>query len=172
MKSYLISKDVVLNVRQILIITINPALRIRVRRTIRIWCDGTSGGTVDRWFFRAGRDRSSNIILRGCLQSISVRKRRHGFRGILRIHWSSSRSCVQQKQRLIPASSAFFHHLFPPWSNFFDGCVVKVNPYLRQNDTNFCYRSKKSLRNNIIYLYLRSKINILYTFHMYQYQRY
>lgn len=103
-----------------------------MRGAVGVRGDGTSGSTVDRWFFRAGRDRSSNIILRGCLQSISVRERRHGFRGILRVHRSSTRGCVQQKKRLVSTPSALLHYLLPTRPDFLHGRVVEVDPHLKE----------------------------------------
>lgn len=132
-ETHLIPKYIILYVGQILIIAVNPTLCIRVRGAVGIGRDGTSGCTVDRWFFRAGGDRSSNVILRGCLEPISVRERSHGFRCVFRVHWSPTGGCIQQKQWLISAPPAFLHHLLPTWANFLHGRVVKVDPHLNHD---------------------------------------
>lgn len=133
-ETHLIPKYIILYIGQVLIIAVNSTLRVRVRGAVWIGRDGTSGCAVDGWFFRAGGDRSSNIILRGCLQPISVRERSHRFRGVFRVHWSPTGGRVQQKQRLISAPSAFLHHLLPTWTNLLHGRVVKVDPYLNQDE--------------------------------------
>lgn len=134
METHLIPKYIILYIGQVLIIAVNPTLRVRVRGAVGIGRDGTSGCAVDRWFFRAGGNRSSNIILRGCLQPISVRERSHGFRGVFRVHWSPTGGRIQQKQWLISTPPAFLHYLLPAWTNLLHGRIVKVDPYLNQDE--------------------------------------
>lgn len=65
--TYLVAKYIILDICEILVITVNASLSVEMRRTVGIGCDGTSGSAVDGWLLRTRCNRTANAILWGRL---------------------------------------------------------------------------------------------------------